>query len=1340
LSEVFVNPSRRKWTKIILWSIGGLVVLVIALVVTAVLLVEYNSGVRQRILAKVESSVQESTGARLQVRDFNLHLRDLSLDLWGITVHGSEADPNTPLLTTDHINVGIKILSLMHAKWRLQDVIIDHPVVHVFVNKAGENNLPKPKQKSSSSNTNLFDLAIQKFVLDRGEVYYNDKKSVMDAELHDFSVNAVFDNSQSRYFGDLSYRQGRIQYGTYAPVMHDLQAHFEATPTRFDLDQLVLATGGSKVTVKAAVEDYSNPKMQASYNAVLVADDFRRILKNRSIPTGVISLEGSLNYQSDPNRPMLETVSLNGTVGSRELTMKTPSIHAQARDLGAHYKLEGGNAEVENIHANLLGGRLDGKLVIRDLAGNSHARFQAALKDISLEQAAAVTGNQSSLRQANLSGKFNANADATWGKTLKNLVAHSDATIQAAIGGGKTSAGTPLNGAIHADYTAANQQIALNQSYIKTPQTTITLNGRVSQNSQLAVRMHSNNLHEIELLADTFRKPTPGQPPGSPARAGFARDGVEAQQEMGLYGTATLNASVTGSTSNPQITGQLVASNLKVKGSSWKVLRTNITANPSLASLTNGDLEAATRGRITFNVQTRLKHWAYTASNPINVQLAASQLSVADLERLANQTYPVSGILSVNVSVHGSQLNPVGQGTINLVNAKVSDEPIQSINVHFQGNGEAVSANLNIKMPAGNPEATLTYYPKTEAYQAQVQAKNFRIEKLQTVQARNMQVNGGLDLEANGRGTLKSPELTASLRIPVLQVQKQTIRGIAFNTDVHNHVANLSLNTEVAETYLKASGTVGIDAPYNANLKLDTGRILFQPLIAMYAPAQAANMGGETELHATLRGPLKEKSRIEAHIEVPVLAANYKQVKVAAVKPIRLDYQNEVATLQPTAIQGTGTDIQMQGRLPINDRKDASFLVQGTIDLQLAQMLVPDVQSSGQLKFDINSQKYGNGGNIEGQIRVVNANFQALEAPLGLSNGNGVITVTRDRLQIVSLEGQVGGGTIRAKGGVAYHPSVQFDLGFTADKIRLRYPEGIRAVLGSNLSLTGTTEAGVLSGQVLIQHVSFTPDFDLSTFISQFTGESSSPPSQGMAQNIKLNIALQSTSQMNLVSSQVSMQGNANLRVVGTAADPVILGRATLSGGELFMAGKRFIIQEGTVAFLNPVQTEPVVNLQVNTTIEQYNIALHFEGPIEHLRTNYTSDPSLPPVDIINLLVKGQTTEEANANPTPGTLGAESLVAGQITSQVSGKIQKFAGISNLSIDPTLGGDQGNPGARIAIQQRVTGNLFVTFATDVTSTQRQEIQVEYKFNPRWSVSADRDQNGGFGVDGKYHKAF
>ena len=220
--------------------------------------------------------------------------------------------------------------------------------------------------------------------------------------------------------------------------------------------------------------------------------------------------------------------------------------------------------------------------------------------------------------------------------------------------------------------------------------------------------------------------------------------------------------------------------------------------------------------------------------------MAASQLSIADLERLAGKTYPVEGTLSLNVSVRGSQLNPVGHGDINLINAKVADEPIQSLNVHFQGNGSAVVGNLAIKLPAGTTQAKVTYYPKTEAYQAQLETSNLRLEKLQAIRARNLQVNGGLNLNATGKGTLKSPELTASLTIPTLQIQNQTIRGLTFNTNLRDHKADISLDSQVAETYVKANGDIGIEAPYMANLKVDTGRIPFQPLLAVYAPAQAA--------------------------------------------------------------------------------------------------------------------------------------------------------------------------------------------------------------------------------------------------------------------------------------------------------------------------------------------------------------------------------------------------------------------------------------------------------------------------------------------------------------------
>ena len=83
-------------------------------------------------------------------------------------------------------------------------------------------------------------------------------------------------------------------------------------------------------------------------------------------------------------------------------------------------------------------------------------------------------------------------------------------------------------------------------------------------------------------------------------------------------------------------------------------------------------------------------------------------------------------------------------------------------------------------------------------------------------------------------------------------------------------------------------------------------------------------------------------------------------------------------------------------------------------------------------------------------------------------------------------------------------------------------------------------------------------------------------------------------------------------------------------------------------------------------------------------------------------------------------------------------MEKLAGISQLSIDPQLGNSQQSPGARVAIQQRVTSKIFVTFATDVTATDTQVIQLEYQLNRRTSFNAVRDQNGGFSFETAFRK--
>jgi translocation and assembly module TamB len=426
--------------------------------------------------------------------------------------------------------------------------------------------------------------------------------------------------------------------------------------------------------------------------------------------------------------------------------------------------------------------------------------------------------------------------------------------------------------------------------------------------------------------------------------------------------------------------------------------------------------------------------------------------------------------------------------------------------------------------------------------------------------------------------------------------------------------------------------------------------------------------------------------------------------------------------------------LRIAGRVPLGGNTAPTLTAQGSIDLRILQVFAPTVQSSGVLALDLHSSGTGSSPAVAGELQVKDVAMSLSDVPVGLSKLNGTLDIDNNRVRVTKMTGQVGGGEVSLGGSISYRPSVQFNLAMGGKSVRLLYPEGLRSSLDANLSYSGTMQASTLSGRVVVDKLSFTPDFDLSNFADQFsTGSTISQP--GFADTVKLSIALQSQD-LNAASSQISIGGSAALQVRGTAADPVIIGRATLNSGELFYRNVRYELQNGVITFDNPNETHPVMNVSVTTTIEQYNLTLNLRGPLDKLTTSYVSDPPLATADIINLVATGKTTEESAAQ----SQSTDSIIAGQAASAVSGGIQKLAGISSLQIDPTIGGSGPNQGTQIALQQRVTKNLLFTFSTNVAQPGSEIVEGDYQINNRWSVSVLRDELGGISVGGRYHKKF
>lgn len=1336
-----LNP---RLVKAVMYINAATLVLLVCVVLTLTVLID-TPAVHRRVIRALESEAHERLGLGLHLQNFALHWSKLGVDLYGVTVDGEAPYRTPPVLQVQRIQAGVRIVSVFRRQWYFDSIEVDQPTVQVFVDKNGASNLPKLKSDNSGSNTSIFDLGVRHAILKQGEAFINDRRAPMAADLHDLEFHASFNSLLQKYSATLAYANGRLQYGSFRPFEHSFDATFDATPKEFHVTQAKLASGAANAVVSATVENFADPVVDATYWANVDGAALGRVMQVSSVPEGVVEAAGSISYRHVANDTMLGGLVVDGKMTSRQILLSTGKAKIPVSNITGQFSVLHGDANLTELHANTMGGSLQANGSMKNLDGDIQSHFNASLIRASLTSVQRVFYRGGKL-PVSIDGAASVKASASWTKTLNTLVAKIDTTLAGKFTSSKRqdaarndirreeldasavlAAPVPFSGEIHATYSNGNSELAIANSFLRTPQTNLTMNGAIRKSSSLAVRLEAGDLSQAGAISGLFLTSS-GEPLRLPGD---------------LAGSALFAGTITGSTDAPQVEGQLSVTNLRANGSRWKLIRSDVALSPSQLRLSNAELQPADRGHIALHGSMGLTKWSPQKSSALQVGLNASQVDVTELIKLSGAQYPVTGTANANLNLHGTVGHPEGDGTVSLVDGGAYQEPIHLVKVTFSGNGQLLRGDVDVELRAGSIKGNYAVNPEQKTYAAQLMSSGVELGKLETVKARGLDVSGEVHLAAKGSGSFDNPGFDATVSLPKLAIQGQTLSDIHLQTQVADHMANASLGANAVNTPLQGKAKIQLSGDYLSDVSLDTQPIPLQTLLAIYAPEEAQDVSGQTEVHATFHGPLKNYKAAEAHLNIPVLKAQYKNsVQLASASPIQIDYKDGTISLQPAAIRGTDTDLQLQGSIPTTESGKMSLRVQGNVNLQLAQLFNPDIRTSGALKFNIDSNGPITDTNLGGQIDIVDANFASLDYPVGLQHGNGVLKLTRNRLDVTQFQGNVGGGTLTAQGGIVYRPSIQFDLALAARGARVLYPQGMRETADALLRMTGTPEHAMLGGNVNLSDLSFTPAFDLSSFVSQLSGGVETPSATGMAQNIGLNITVRSANNVNLVSRSLSVGGTANLQVRGTAADPVLLGRVNLSGGDIILNGNRFVLTGGTVQFVNPSVTQPIVNLTLTTSIQQYNISMRFDGPTDQLRTQYTSDPALPQADIINLLAFGQTTEAAANSPTTANQAAESLIASQVSSQVTGRVSKIAGISQLSINPVLAGSnaQGPPGANLTIQQRVTGNLFVTFSTNVASTQSQTIQGQYQVSPRVAVSATRDPNGGFAFDALIKKSW
>jgi translocation and assembly module TamB len=684
---------------------------------------------------------------------------------------------------------------------------------------------------------------------------------------------------------------------------------------------------------------------------------------------------------------------------------------------------------------------------------------------------------------------------------------------------------------------------------------------------------------------------------------------------------------------------------------------------------------------------------------------------------------------------------------------------VRVTDLRLNAGASSLELTASFEHPAGNFEEGRAQF--------RVRSNQIQLSNLHTVQQAKAGLAGVVEIAADGAATLRknAPPLFSTLNANIgaraLALNKKPLGDLTATAETRGQGVVFALDSNFANSTIKGHGSMELGGNYAVDAQLNFANVTYSGLNA-WLESTVRTFDGSLDGQVSVNGPLARTQELRGALQVTKLEA-HSVAGGAAKKPrVNLELHNQgaivaaldrgVVTVRSANITGPSTSLTLTGTASIVEPRALNLHVDGNVKLEVLEAINPDIFSSGAVL--LNAAVTGNAAKpvINGRLQLQGASFNMVDLPNGISNANGLVSFNGTEAVIQNLTGETGGGKVTLSGFAGYGgPEMQFRVQANVDGVHVAYPPTVTTQASARLSLAGTTSRSLLSGSVTIQDVALHSNSDMGSLLNSAAAPpSAASVSTGILAGMRFDVKVRTSPDIQFRTTLTeNLQADGNLTLRGNPDHPGMIGRVTVTQGNVVFAGTKYTIDQGTVTFYNPQKIEPILNVDLETTVQGVDVALSVSGPIDRMKLSYRSDPPLQFTEIVSLLGSGKapTSDPVLAARTPaaptqsfGQSGASTILGAAVANPVSGRLQRLFGVSKLKIDPQITGASITPQATLTLQQQISSDITFTYIQDVTQSNSQIIRVEWAVNPNWSAIAARDRNGQFDVDVFYKKRF
>lgn len=1350
----------------------GASVAALALVMIGAALVLRSAWFSDEVRRRTVTAVEAATGGRAELGDFRFDWKRLRIEADEFVLHGTEPAGEPALFRAKSIAAGFRIVSLLGRDARIEYLEIRNPHVYLIVDRDGHTNLPEPRIKRTGADRpveTLLRLAIGRFHFEGGMFEVKSRTRMpFDASGRDLEAEFSYERGGPRYRGEFSIRPLQLQWSGQEPRPIEMQMNVALERNRIGIPAAIWTSGNSRIQFSGEVVDLASPHASFQYQASASLADLGGILHLRGFEGGTAQVAGTarwaggtdysvtgdlhafdISYRQEPVR--LRQFRADGVLGvdAGKADLSGMRLAGQASYAGNGFPVEGrlgavsvhgGNVEFRGASLALLGGRFNGGGAIGD------DRFR-------------VSGDISGWEARRAVAVYNKRQALPWNSIISGAVAvegglrrKSDVRVTTSLTLEPAPSGPPVRGQIAATYDAHSGTLDLGASTVSLPSSRVEVSGAIGR--QMRVRLETRDLRDF--------LPVLGE------RASALPVKLE-------NGTLAFAGTVTGKPADPEIAGRVTLDHFVYSGESFDSFRADVRASSGNVEARNAEVR---RGPLNamFQASVGLRNWNTESASALAANGTIRNANLAELVALLRAPrVAATGTLNATGQIGGTMGNPQASGDVNILKGALGSEPFDRLAAHVNYANRTLEASSG-QLIAGSKQIHFggAFQHATDALgngrlRFEVDTNAMALEQIRVLQKARPGVAGTVELTAHGTADLRGGgfhivDLQAEVAGRGLELAGQMLGDAKLSANSQGPVLKTALDFGFANSTAHGQGEWKLEGDYPGSATVTFSRLDLARLRDWIAPAKSGEptaFSGFAEGELQVSGPALKPRLMTAEVRIPKLeigpgpgferAPEGVSLALRNSGPIVARFANSAVTIENARLVGHATDLTVGGRLLLEQKSPLDLRGNGRVDLAVLHDFDKDLASSGLLVVDGTVRGSLDAPQINGRMEVQNAAVTYSDFPNGLSNASGVILFTGERATIQRLSGETGGGKIQFTGFAGYsRGETIFRLHANAQAVRVRYPEGVSTVGDANLNFTGTATHSMLSGTITVLRAGLNLESDFSSMLAKSAEPVQTPSaSAGFLSGLSLDVAIQTAPDVQFETSLTQgVEANAGLRLRGTATNPALIGRINVTQGQIVFFGTKYVIDQGTVSFYNPVRIEPILDVDLQTKARGIDITLTVSGPLNKLNLTPRSDPPLQFNEIVALLATGRSptsdptlaVQQGAATQSYQQSTGSALLGQVIASPVSGRLQRFFGISKLRIDPTLPGIEYNPQARLTLEQQVTPDVTFTYITNVTSANPQVVSVEWAVSKKWSVVALREENGLFGLDFFFKRRF